>query len=128
MSNCVQFGKPIFLRHTEVDARALASLLDETHFDKAPHWEPDEPEATSRARCAWWYLQGAVYFEPNGVYISLGNGRSSHTWRDFKWLLSTLAPFMLREKAIVLTMRDESDGFRQSFKQRIVLGRPAGGL
>ena len=55
--------------------------------------------------------------EPSGAYVLIrfGEGRSSHTWRDFKWLLSVLKPFFKKPCSYRFKLRDEYDGFAKVF-------------
>ena len=112
MSNCITLHKNrvLFMYH-ELDADGLEELLNRAH--EMPPGERSEAEADANA--AWWFLQANTVFGPMGVEIAFGQGRSSHTWRDFRWLLRMLSKYVLKAKTHRFLAADESDGFDQTF-------------
>jgi len=74
-------------------------------------------------RVAWWFLSGNTKFANGGVVIFLGNGRSTHTWRDLKATLYTLGTFCKRPKTLRFQVSDEFDGFETIGRCKAVISK-----
>jgi hypothetical protein len=66
-----------------------------------------------------WFLRDNSSVLTNGVVIEFGQGRSSHTYRDFKQTVRHLSKFMLRDKVCTFDISTEGDGFDQISKMRV---------
>lgn len=108
MSNCIHIDTPrLVLSYSQVDASGLHDLVNRViDLPDAPDWQSD-PDGN----CAWWFLSTNVEFTPKGVTITFGQGRSSHTNRDFRYTLMILSKFMMQSVKVRFTTRDEYDNF-----------------
>lgn len=59
----------------------------------------------------YWFLKRNTDIEEDKVTIRVGQGHSSHTWRDFKWVVWTLNQFFTANYRHVFQIADEMDGF-----------------
>lgn len=98
MSNCITIrsGGEIVFTADEFDIEGLLKLTSRVvSLDKAPDGHQD-----AEGYLAWWFLTSnydpqPCTFTEERVTIKLGQGRSSHTWRDFKHtLLLCIEPFI----------------------------------
>ena len=103
MSNCIDLRDNV-VRFTsaDIDIDALFALLAKVP-DALP--QGDTGELTT----AWWYLKTCTVLMGDGtVHIAFGQGRSSHTWRDFHGLVNrVINPLMKRRKSHTFKVRDE---------------------
>jgi hypothetical protein len=78
MSNCIDFNSPpVRLTGMQIDVPALKALVEKVKdLEKAPAEWGDE-------NIAWWFLSHAEFDGNKSVLIDFGNGRSTHTFRDF---------------------------------------------
>ncbi len=92
MSNCIELtGKTVkLLRERDFDLNGLKSLLDSVA-------ELRDAPSTNPGYCAWWFLSSATQFDGVGTArVAFGEGRSSHTFRDFEQTMMVLAKFVKR--------------------------------
>jgi hypothetical protein len=116
MSNCIELAKHVvFFKTSEIDVEKFRTFLESI---------PEKmPEGHDVDNGAWWYLATNTTFMSDGVEIRFGAGRSSHTWRDFRYVVNKiLNPYMKGKKGHRFICRDESDGFRDSFVWDVVFG------
>ena len=119
MSNCIQLvdNESVVFTPDEIDVDAFKALVASSK--KHDYKQPFTPEI-GKANCAWWFLETNHHvIDGKGVMIEFGCGRSSHTWRDFRGLLSTLAPLMKKAKYHTFWASDEFDGFKDVFKIKL---------
>jgi hypothetical protein len=90
MSNCIYFGGRtgiIALTSSEFDTQNFQRFLSTVPFNGE---EPKEGHAYH----AWWFLNNNINFPtPNLLIIRLGEGRSTHTFRDLRGTLYTLTRY-----------------------------------
>lgn len=134
MSNCIQFDAPLVLfRNSEFDVAKFVNFMSqpevtqryETKYGSPPSY--GDPGYNADVNIAWWFVHGAWRMDEGGkgVWISFGNGRSSHTNRDFKTLVIWLRQFMLMPKQKVFAIRDEFDGFRKRYRMEVNFWTPS---
>ncbi len=114
MSNCIRLTRnKVTFTADDID---IAKVVDLMSCAKYPHPYPDINDKEGlRAMGAWWWFSKAnVYVDPQGRYVTVnfGEGHSSHTWRDFGWLLNQIKDMMKRSVIHTFYIRDEYDGFR----------------
>lgn len=96
-------------------------VLKEPYFDvKAFHvwWvlqKEDDPEHVTGKSNWYWFLKRNTEFGYGleNVTILVGQGHSSHTWRDFRWLVWELNWFFREYFQHTFMVSDESDGFNK---------------
>ena len=92
MSNCVNItNRNLLLKSPEFDVVAFKKWYDEQP-DKVTH-----PGGTVEMNSSFWYfIKDNTTFSSNlkWVEIAVGRGHSTHTERDFKWLIWTLNQFV----------------------------------
>lgn len=59
----------------------------------------------------YWFLSNNTTIKEDKVIIEIGRGFSSHTWRDFRWLVWVLNPFFIKPIRHIFKIADECDGF-----------------
>jgi len=114
MSNCIDVvkGEKVVFFPDEIDIEKFKALVDSVaNLPKAPE-EKD-------GYYAWWFLQRNSAVDQRGVVIRFGQGRSTHTNRDFDGTLLTLSKFMKKEKYHVFSVTDEGDGHRKVYTQTV---------
>lgn len=97
MSNCIHILRgDLRLKASHIDLPKLQALLNSVKgLEKAPTGEDDE---TTRRYYAWWFLDGCTAIVANYTcIISFGNGRSIHTYRDFKGLVQSVLSHLARK-------------------------------
>jgi len=62
-----------------------------------------------------WFLTRNSFFQDGSVTIAFGKGRSSHTWRDFRWAIWFLNQYFIAPTKHTFLISDESDGFQKQF-------------
>jgi hypothetical protein len=122
MSNCVEIrNEHVIIPASKVDVERLKAYLAGIPMDrpKDPELDPEMkiagPELQSQRRdliCAWWFLVGndgkpLVDFVGDEVILRLGWGRSTHTWRDFRWVCEFLGKFCTATHDAQFAVRDE---------------------
>ena len=66
----------------------------------------------------WWYLSSNSKVSDSGwLTVRLAEGRSSHTNRDFKWVMQEICKYLLKPKTFVLHITDEGDGHIQLYRE-----------
>jgi len=117
MSNCIMIHMcgTLVLSEDDIDQDRLWEFL--THaasFRQAPRHLYEQPDGdTLGVNTAWWFLVPGENVKRVGytTVVRLGEGNSTHTWRDLKGTLWVLGRFLRRPIDVVLTLSDESDGF-----------------
>lgn len=108
MSNCIWLGNNVVKFHPwEIDRDKLKSILD-----NLPKECPDGINLTLESVIgyyAWWFLKENTIFQKNGIVkIRFGEGRSTHTWRDFRGLVNqVIKPLMLCPKIHTFIAKDD---------------------
>jgi hypothetical protein len=117
MSNCIEIHNPsVHFSLSEINALGLQSLLSSVaSYDNSEDLDLLTPDQ----RMAWWYLTGNTEIVHGHVCIHFGQGRSSHTWRDFQYMLKILSRFIKREKFAIFTVSDECDGYKVKFRTQV---------
>jgi hypothetical protein len=113
MSNCIYIYNPtVQFKPSEINISGLLSLLNSV---KTITDSKDLDLLTPDQCMAWWYLTGNTSYVNGKLYIHFGQGRSSHTWRDFRGTLRVLSKFVIQPKSNIFTMSDEYDGHKTRF-------------
>jgi len=119
MSNCIFFHdstEVVRFSPFDMSVMRMRSLLNDCPRN-LPDWEKDPINYN-----VWYYLKYNTTVNADGVFIAFGRGRSSHTWRDFRWLVNgILKPIMLRDKEHTFVMTDE--GYPGKFRCKVVFGQ-----
>lgn len=120
MSNCIEIcgGGRLSLSYSEFDIAGFRALCERA--EKIINRENcvSHEDGHDDERAIWWYMalgQGA-HFQGKAddeCVLEFGQSRSSHTNRDFRWLLSVLDKFFKRPVKHHFRVADEYDGFQQ---------------
>ena len=116
MSNCIELANHVVTFTTsEIDVERFRNFLYSI--------PKTEPEGHDVGNGAWWYLAQNTDFVSDKVVIRFGCGRSSHTWRDFRYVVNKIIlPFMKGKKSHRFSCRDESDGFAKAYPLEVTFG------
>src|SRR5215471_12369410 len=125
MSNCIDFkDRMVYLTEQQINLDLLREKTDPLALDcPMPVWDEQLPNGW------WWWLSTNLQYDwcdrqhsdPKGVWIRLNGGRSTHTNRDFLWLVKYgLSPFMKERVEFEKECIDLDDGM-QSFRMRVRL-------
>lgn len=112
MSNCIELHNcEVEFTEDEFDVEAYIKVMENSKVS---------PKAPSLGDNFAWFLadNSIVKANTNGtksIIIRFGRGRSSHTWRDFRWVVWYLNQFIKKPKAHIFTAADEGDGFDNLF-------------
>ena len=119
MSNCVEIHNDVILSPEHFDcARLLADV--EKHKSVTQSFERPMDEQNFY----WFLTPDVVYTDGDETILSLGPGRSMHTWRDLAQTAHTLALYVKIETACLpLLMADEYDGFETEFRHELEVKR-----
>lgn len=100
MSNCISLAdNRVEFQYGEIDSAKLEQLI-------APHKEHGYPPNSEDWVC--WFLRDNTSFDMGGgVTIRFGEGQSSHTWRDFRYIILQLKEYMLTDKWHEFQVEDE---------------------
>jgi hypothetical protein len=80
MSNCISLNAPpVRLTAMQIDVVALKTLVQRVKDLR----EPPSCDTDGDGYIAWWFLSHAQFDGDKMVFIEFGDGRSTHTWRDF---------------------------------------------
>lgn len=122
MSNCIDLRDNV-VRFTsaDIDIDALFVLLG-----RVSDTRPSDAQVEENA--AWWYLKTCTVLKGDGsVHISFGEGRSTHTWRDFEHLINfVINPLMKRHKSHTFLVKE--DGCRGFGRWTVTFGQFIPGL
>lgn len=105
MSNCINFDGELNITPT----KTFWDIYNRSR-DKQPDQEKD-----NIGNGFWWFMPDIKYVG-NISFASFipGSARSSHTWRDARWLFRTLKDLGCNPQG-TFTCYDESDGFEEPF-------------
>lgn len=123
MSNCIDivYKSVIDLKPYQIDAVGLRNLITKAEEEVNNDNSVSEKVPTD-LRAAWWYLSAnTVFLTRGGVRIFLGRGRSSHTWRDFRWTLSVLKQFIRSPVIVRFGITDEYDNHKSIVRTSVDL-------
>ena len=115
MSNAIALERnTVVFTSNEIDLDKVKSLIDKT---RTAH----PSEESNIDAVAWWFFgaKNVKFYHNNqganppidGIIAKFGEGRSSHTMRDFESTLSIIKPLMLRHKKHTFIVSTEADGF-----------------
>lgn len=111
MSNCVEFDP----RTARITLTSREFLVEEfrTFIQTVPYNQRDVPTDSDDATIAWWFLNPGknLHFPTNNlVTLTLGEGRSTHTYRDLRGTLHLLTKYYRHtvKKTYNLYIYDES--------------------
>lgn len=108
MSNCIEIElSRVTLNSQQFRVRDYQKLI-ESH---RPHLE--HPPQLDDNVC--WFLTKNSHFQDGSVTIAFGRGRSSHTWRDFRWAIWFLNQYFIAPTKHTFLISDECDGFEKQF-------------
>ena len=108
MSNCIEIHNDVVLSSKHFDCARLLTDVTKHKDDKQSFDLPLDDQ-----NFYWFLTPTSVYQEGDDIILSLGSGRSSHTWRDLKQTLHTLALYAKTTEHICLPLiiSNEFDGF-----------------
>jgi hypothetical protein len=115
MSNCITLHrnqKVVFLSD-EIDVegfKAMMATAKDRDYKKGS-LTPEEVDAYY----AFWFLRDCSFADRRGVIICFGEGRSSHTNRDFEGTLKILSRLIKKPKYWRFVATDEFDGHKRAF-------------
>ena len=118
----------IFLRNNTVEFGSDEfdfSAYSEIHRQHWNHSKESKDLAVEDFFC--WFLKENTEYKKDKVIIKFGEGKSSHTWRDFSQVINFFVPLMKKEKKHIFRISDESSMF-SFFSQEIIFGRRYDGL
>ena len=122
MSNCISLrNREVLFSKDEIDFVKFQVLMDSVPktFKEA---EILDKEDNGNRVDAFWFLDGNVFNLSEGILIEFGNGRSSHTWKDFLRLINiVMKPLMLKEKSH--SFKAKSEGFTSWGNLVVVFGK-----
>jgi hypothetical protein len=108
MSNCIQIElSQVTLNSLQFRVRDYQKLIE----GHRPHLE--RPHALPADDYVCWFLAQNSSFQDGSVTIDFGCGRSSHTWRDFRWVIWFLSQYFIIPTRHSFVISDESDGFKR---------------
>lgn len=109
MSNCIEIelSRVTFKAH-QFRVGDYQKLIE----GHRPHLEQHSPALDDNV-C--WFLTKNSSFQDGSVTIAFGRGRSSHTWRDFRWAIWFLNQYFIAPTKHTFLISDESDGFKKQF-------------
>ncbi len=117
MSNCIEIVKGsniVRFNSDDIDIDKVREYLKRADQSKGKHvWESGKNAEDKFNDSLWWFFSHSnVSIDDMGVVVRFGEGQSTHTWRDFDWVLDqAIKPIMKRSKVHVFCTRDEFDGF-----------------
>ena len=122
MSNCVSLrNHKVFFSKDEIDIAKLKALMDSVP-ETLKQAELLDKEDNGNRVDTFWFLDGNVFNLGEGVLIEFGNGRSSHTWKDFLRLVNVIInPLMIKEKSH--SFKAKSEGFTSWGNLVVVFGK-----
>jgi len=116
MSNCIEFRKNSQRVHFTSKQLDIPAFLEEA----AKHRDHEYPfDLGDQGQCGFcWFVRSNYELQyalgkPWAIVFYFGEGQSSHTWRDFRWLLHHLNQYILQPKDHTFWLADESDGYRE---------------
>lgn len=119
MSNCIQiYNHTVTFTAEEINIHAYRNLMAEA----ARLGEPGPVDGTPfNVYIAWWFLEKNSTVTDEAVTIKFGQGRSTHTWRDFRQLYKrTLPDLLTQSKGHIFKLSSEDDGFCSVFDYPVV--------
>lgn len=119
MSNCVEVQEilrvpsadllPTFWAELDAVGRRAKELIDAGQHDhRVPRFGDDA--AGRRQATVWWFLVGVARRVRDSVYINLGEGQSTHTFRDLRQTLAVIGNHIGRHTTYRLLVSDVGDG------------------
>lgn len=124
MSNCIEIVKEsniVRFNSDDIDIGKVKEYLKRADQSKDKHvWEEGKSEEDRFNDNLWWFFSHSnVSIDDMGVVVRFGEGESSHTWRDFDWVLNyVIKPIMKRSKVHVFCTTDEFDNFQTEERWR----------
>lgn len=117
MSNCIFLRNNVVVFTAEdIDIprfNAYMSLIPQARPAELPNMTQEQQVEHWNMLSAWWYLATNVTINVDMVTIRFGEGRSGHTWRDFRGLRNCiLLPFMKRPVSHIFRCSDEDSNGR----------------
>ena len=131
MSNCIEFQRGTH----RLSFNTLTFDVAAFHQEVDKHKDCGDPFRSTVKHSDDWYREHGTYdwfltsrnchFSrgDQDCQIDLGQGYSSHCWRDFKHVLIELSRFVRPGKKICLSflLADEYDGFRSVMRHGVIL-------
>lgn len=117
MSNCIDIirgSNVVLFKSDDIDVGKVKEYLKRADLPKVLHvFENVKSEEDRFNDSLWWFFSRRnVSIDDMGVTVIFGEGQSSHTSRDFNWVLNcVIKPIMKRSKTHIFCTRDEYDGY-----------------
>lgn len=120
MSNCVKIYTDVIISNRNIDTFQLFKDIEK--YKDIEY----KSEMTLEESTFYWFIDDHnVELEGTNLVISLGHGRSSHTWRDLRGTLIQLSKYLTLKEGetlvIPMQMADEYDDFKECFIAKFVL-------
>jgi hypothetical protein len=122
MSNCISLrNSEVLFSKDEIDFVKLKVLMDSVP-ETLKQAELLDKEDDGNRTDSFLFLDGNTIIKPDGVFIEFGNGRSSHTWKDFLRLVNVVIKhLMIKEKSH--SFKVKSEGFTSWGNLVVVFGK-----
>lgn len=126
MSNCIKIveNSSVIFSNEMIDRNALTELLIKTE-EEINKDNCVDPGVDGDLRIAWWFLSSNVEFQDDCIIVFFGDGRSTHTWRDFNATINLINKFVKNDFSHSMYVSDESDGFETIVPLLIKFGKEA---
>jgi hypothetical protein len=118
MSNCIkiEWKYQIDFRPHEIDGAGLAKAIEQANrvvnHENCVKME-EEGGPSNHDKVLWWFLTGNTQIRKTGaITIRLGEGRSTHTNRDFRATLHFLSQYVKVDKWQNFGITDEYDNYK----------------
>ena len=121
MSNCVTIESrhSVEFRPGQIDSERFRDFLARCE-QEVNYNNRSKDGVDRRLQMGWWFLSSNTTFKiRGGCTIYFGQGRSSHTWRDFQGTIQLISEFVTADKGWYFIMSNEFDGFASKFKVRV---------
>lgn len=128
MSNCIDFHEGtnvISFTRDEIDVAAVVKYLEladtgEKHPDMGAPDTPENEKLWFNHNLWWFFSKKNVDVVNGGIYVRLGEGQSSHTRRDYRYIMNyVIKPIMKKSKGWRFILSDEYDGHDSRFMEYV---------
>ena len=110
MSNCIEVrSAKVFIPNHYIELDRLKAMVEAGNvFDSKQYFSIAKPTEEDNIKITfyWFITPGNVEFTPDHVIIRLGEGRSSHTWRDLQETCWAVSRFMTSRLTWCLDIMD----------------------
>ena len=128
MSNCVHIEgyNVIVIPKKDLDEKFFKTVTEAVNAPDIANMSKTELNRLydgSEFGMFYWFMSTNVLVGTSQISIALGDGRSTHTWRDLEGLFKVLSNHYTGSKLTTsLMVSDEGDGFRSVHGEKFTLG------